>query len=360
MKVGINARTFCVPEPGGAVQTAIKTTRNLVEDPEIEPILFGHEAVAERFPDVPLDSTLYSRRSQLYGLLWERSVLPRLGANHDVDVLYCPNGNGPLRSTSYPVVMAICDVNARKGWSSGVHQLYRKLTVPRAARVADGILTISNFSREEIVEELGASPSKIAVVYLGVDRSFTDGAPPVASLPEEYVLYAGAMNPRKNVGAIVESFRRLKARTDVSHKLVLVGPENKRIFKDFEVDEREDVVLPGYLPQEELEATYANADAFLFPSFYEGFGLPPLEAMASGTPVIASNVTSLPEVLGDAAVLVDPHDVKAITTELERVLTDRSFHDELVAKGRQRADEFTWTRTARETGAILKSVANDA
>lgn len=354
MKVGINARTFSVSQPGGAVQAAMKLTRALTANASVEPVLFGHESIAERFPDTHIDDSLYIPRSQVYGLAWERSILPWLASKHDVDVLYCPNGNAPLHSISVPVVMCIHDVNAQHGWSGSIHELYRKTAVPRAATAADTITTVSLFSKEEIVNTLSIPPSKVDVVYNGVDSLFFEESSGEAfDLPDQYLLYVGAMNPRKNVRRLIEAFDRLKHRTDLPHKLVLVGPDNKHIFQSMDIEATSEVVLPGYVTQRELKFAYDNAAAFVFPSLYEGFGLPPLEAMACGTPVVASNATSLPEVLGDAAVLVDPKNTAVISDAIERVIRDEGLRRQLVEKGREQAQSFHWKRVGSDMMSIF-------
>ena len=357
MKVGVNARTFSVDEPGGAVQAAMTLTRELAARSDVDLVLFGHGSIAEEFSGVAIDDGLYPVSSQVYGLVWERSVLPRLAARHEVDVLYCPNGNGPLHEISCPVVMCVADVNAQRGLSSPVQRLYRKATVPRAATVADALVTISEFSKGEIVEVMGVSPERIRTVYYGIDPLFRSGDPgdPI-DLPEEYILFVGAMNPRKNVERLVRAFDLMKRRTDLPHELVLIGPQNKTVFRNLEIEATGDIVLPGFVSKEELKFAYDNASLFAYPSLYEGLGLPPIEAMACGTPVVSSNVTSLPEVVGDAGELVDPTDTEAITRGMERVLTDEGYRCSLVERGYDRSERFTWERAGEQASSVLRSV----
>ena len=360
MRVGINARTFSVDEPGGAVQAAMTLTKHLASRPDIDLVLFGHGSIREGFPTVPIEDDLFPVSSQVYGLVWERSVLPRLAARHGIDVLYCPNGNGPLHEISCPVVMCIADVNAQRGLSSPVQRAYRKATVPRAAAVAGALVTISEFSKGEIVEVMGVPPDKIETVYYGIDPLFrSEESDDPIDLPDEYVLFVGAMNPRKNIERLVRAFDRLKRRTDLPHELVLVGPQNKAVFRKLDVEFADGVVLPGFVSKAELKYAYDNASLFAYPSLYEGLGLPPVEAMASGTPVLASNVTSLPEVIGDAGELVDPTNVEAIARGMERVLTDRAHCDRLVQRGRERAERFTWERTTDEFVHLFENIVYD-
>jgi len=360
MRVGINARTFSVSEPGGAVQTAMRLTREFAAR-EVDLVLFGHASIDGEFPDVPVVSRGYLYDSQPFGLVWERTALPSLARKHDVDVLFCPNGNGPIHRAPIPVVMQIHDVNALEGYSSRGHQLYRRLTVPRAARLADALVTVSEFSKGEIVSHLGVDPESVHVTYNGLDETFREpGEGAAFDLPDRYVLYVGAMNPRKNLERLVRAFLRLKTADDVPQKLVMVGPAKELLFKDLSLEDSAAVLTPGYLSRDELKYAYTHADLFAYPSLYEGFGLPPLEAMACGTPVVAGTVASLPEVLGDAAEFVDPYDVDAIVDGIRRVLGDEEYAGELVGRGREKAAEYTWERTAEEVFETLRSVGRES
>ena len=358
IRVGINARTFCVDEPSGAVQMGIQTTRQFLSRPDVAPTLFGSSALTSQFDSAYLDDTLYPSCSQEYGVIWERTVLPFRARARDIDVLFCPNGNGPLHASSaYETVLHVHDVSPQRGMASSIQQAYRRATVPRAARAADLVTTDSEFSKSEIVDVVGISPEKIRVVHCGIDdlyRSADPGDP--FDLPERYVLFVGALNPRKNVSRLLQAFDQLKSTTDLPHKLVLIGPRNKKIFQNLEIEATDDVLLPGFVTERELKYAYRNADLFAYPSLYEGFGLPPVEAMACGTPVLSSTVSSLPEVIGDAGELADPTSTDAIARGMERVLCDREYRDRLVDRGRERAERFTWERTADEFIHLLEEI----
>jgi glycosyltransferase involved in cell wall biosynthesis len=229
--------------------------------------------------------------------------------------------------------------------------------VPRAASAADAVVTVSTFSKRELLDTLDVPPSAVHVVYNGIDPLFLsgdEGSP--LDLSEPYILFVGAMNPRKNVARLVEAFDRAKRRLDLPHELVLIGPTDKAIFKRIDVATTDGIVLPGFVAEAELKYVYTNADAFVYPSLYEGFGLPPLEAMACGTPVVTSNVSSLPEVVGDAAELVDPTSVATISDGIERVLTDDVYRHNLVQRGYERSETFSWERAGERTLSVLQSV----
>jgi alpha-1,3-rhamnosyl/mannosyltransferase len=177
-----------------------------------------------------------------------------------------------------------------------------------------------------------------------------------------YILYLGTLEPRKNISALLEAYSFLPKKTQASFPLILAG--GKGWLMDNLEDEirRLDIasrtVLTGYVPRKDLPALYSGAAVFVYPSLYEGFGLPPLEAMACGTPVITSNVSSFPEVVGDAGIMVDPYDVKRLRDEIERVLEDSSLRASLGSRGLARAKQFTWENCARQTLDVYKRVLN--
>ncbi|MFK5603925.1 glycosyltransferase family 4 protein [Haloferax volcanii] len=355
MKIGINARTFNVDEPDGAVQSARKITKSLSKAVNGDVILFG-DADLESDPQLP--DTVYSScfwsSSPFFGALWERVILPHLVNKSDVDVLLCPNGNAPPLGVNCPIITYVHDVNAQKEMSGTIHGLYRKYLMPLGIRNSKAIVTVSNFSKQEISRELGVREEKIHVVYNGVDEFYMqDSGSEAFDLPEEYFLYVGAMNPRKNVQGLIESYNLVK--DDVPHDLVLIGPNNKSVYKKFELaDLSERIHTPGYLPQSQLKYAYENADLFLFPSLYEGFGLPPLEAMACGTPVISSNRSALPEILGENAILIDPKSPNEIANAILQSVNDSdSPHEKLLKK---QASKFTWEQAATQLLRVVSRV----
>lgn len=358
MRIGINARTFTVDEPGGAVQTSIKHTQKLIERSDTEVILFGHESLKSSYPDATVESTFCLSDSQVCGLLWERVALPQLVKKHELDVLYCPNGNAPATRIACPVVMCIHDVNAQKGWSRGIHQLYRQLAVPRGAKVADTVVTVSEFSKQEISSNMGIDPEKIAVVHNGVDQVFfSNGNEKQMDLPDKYLLFVGSMNPRKNIRRVIHAFEAAKENDSILHELVIIGPDNKSIFKEISVDNTEDVRVLGFVTERQLKYAYTHADIFVYPSLYEGFGLPPLEAMACGTAVIGADQSALPEVLGNAAILVDPTETSEITAAISKLASNHEYRNKLAEKGLKHARTYTWEESSEMLYDVLLETA---
>jgi glycosyltransferase involved in cell wall biosynthesis len=237
-----------------------------------------------------------------------------------------------------------------------------------AARRSARILTVSEASKRDILHFLNVPPEKISVVYNGIDERFwiEPSAEEIARVRERFqldhgfVLYAGTIKPHKNLVRLIEAFAALRKGEFEELKLLIIGdeisklPALRRAVHSHKLHKH--VRFLGFLPDETLAALYRLAAVFVFPSLYEGFGLPPLEAMASGTPVVTSNVSSLPEVAGDAAVLVDPYEVGSIVDGMRRVLTDQALAAELRTKGLMRARDFSWERSVARTHEIYRLV----
>jgi glycosyltransferase involved in cell wall biosynthesis len=247
--------------------------------------------------------------------------------------------------------------------------IYARSLMWAAAKRSDRILTVSESSKRDIIHYFNVPPEKIVVVYNALDERFGTEPPPeeVARVRERYqldhgfVLYAGNIKPHKNLVRLIDAFEGLRRDGFEELKLLIIGdeiskwPALRRAVHKYKLHKH--VRFLGFLPDETLHVLYRLAAVFVFPSLYEGFGLPPLEAMASGTPVVTSNVSSLPEVAGDAAVLVDPYDAVAIKEGIQRILTDPAFAAELRAKGLQRAREFSWERSVARTREIYLETA---
>ncbi|WP_435102481.1 glycosyltransferase family 4 protein [Halarchaeum sp. P4] len=355
MKIGIAARTFTVDEPGGAVKFGKKAHDQLVSESDHEIISFGPSSLDLESTVV---STYYPDIGQFYGILWEKTLLPRLTKNHGVDVLFCPNANGFITNSSTKNIVCIHDMNSYHGYSSKLYSQYERTILPRVSEKADCIITVSEFSKGEIVNFLNVSPEKVKVVHNGVDEYFkreTTGEP--IDLPDKYILYVGALNPRKNIEGVIKSFMEFQEDFP-EYKLVLIGPRNKKVFEGYSISEDEKLVVPGYVSKGQLKTAYENADTFLFPSYYEGFGIPPLEAMACKTPVVASNTSALPEILGEAALYSSPDDHVKISNQISKSVNDQSVRESLIEKGVKKAAEYSWDECARSIVNICEIVGN--
>jgi glycosyltransferase involved in cell wall biosynthesis len=245
---------------------------------------------------------------------------------------------------------------------------YARTSITMAAKRSTRVLTVSESSKRDIRRFVDVPPSKIDVIYNSYDPRF--GVEPAADavdrvreryqLQSQFVLYAGNVKPHKNLERLIEAFHIVRSRGLDDVRLILIGDEISKYTALRRAVHRHQlhnyVRFLGYLPEETLAVMYRLAGVFVFPSLYEGFGLPPLEAMASGTPVVTSNVSSLPEVAGDAAVLVDPYSAEAIADGMYRVLTDNDLRSELRRRGPERASHFSWESSVRRVREIYGQV----
>lgn len=238
-------------------------------------------------------------------------------------------------------------------------------------RHSQQIITVSNFSRQEILDIYGSKyQDKIKVVYNGYnnklyrridDRSRIESIVKSYGIEMPYLLYVGRLERKKNTPALIEAYAIVKERNrSIRHKLVLVGDasygydEVKYIIKEYGVDD--EVIKTGWIKESDMPYIFNGASAFIFPSLYEGFGIPILQAMSCGLPVAASNTSSIPEITADAAVLFNPHNIISMAEGIESVITDEGLRNSLIAKGYQRADEFSWEKTAEHTLRILENL----
>ena len=231
----------------------------------------------------------------------------------------------------------------------------------------DAILTNSETTKRDIVDHLKISSEKIHVTHLGADEVFRpmpkEGIHPVLErhgIQQPYLLFVGTLEPRKNLETLILAFNRLKEKDHISHQLVLAGQKGwlcEPILRAIEASPyHSDILRTNYLAEGDLPALMNGAEVFVYPSFYEGFGLPVLEAMQCGTPVVTSNVSSLPEVGGDACLYVDPHSVEEIADRIRMVLTDSNLQKSMSEKGIVQAKHFSWEKCARETLRVYENL----
>jgi len=241
--------------------------------------------------------------------------------------------------------------------------------VKQSLQWTDAIITISESSKRDIVEYLQVPPDRIYVTPLAsryhVDYLTDEIIEKIDKdmdydFLQPYLLFVSTIEPRKNVTAIVSAFNFLKSKYKIPHNLILIGQKGwkyKPIFREIELSPwKENIYHLDYLSDELVALFYSRADVFVYPSHYEGFGLPVLEAMTLGAPVVSSNTSSIPEVAGDAAILIDPNDFMQLAEAVLKVISDRQFRQDLINKGKVRANLFSWENTARETLKVYRSV----
>lgn len=305
---------------------------------------------------------------ELPRLLWEQAVVPFEARRLGLDVYHSPNHVLPLALGCKSVVtvhdLAFLDrrlFNTRR-------YLYLNLLTRPSIRKANLIICISEFTKRELEASFPATRGKTRLVYQGLDERFASPptAPAVADFKRQrgldrYVIFVGAIEPRKNLARLIRAFGKTVGETGLPHELVLCGPPGwrNRAIKDAWTSSpvQKRIRFVSYVPDEDVPLWYAGAEALAFPSLAEGFGLPVLEAMACGTPVVTSDYSALPEVAGDAAVTVSPRSVRSIAEGLTRVLTDRSLAQDLSRRGLERSRAFNWETAAAETVAVYREAA---
>lgn len=330
--------------------------------------VFTHESRARGISNtLHLHRTRLPTRSPLVRVLWEQLIFPILLLGGQYDLVHSLAYVSPMLSVTTSVV-TVYDLSflVFPEYFHTLNRIYLKWGTHASARLARRVIAISESTRHDLVQLLGVPEEKIEVIPPGVeseffpngDSSVVDKFRRSKNLPDRMILFVGTREPRKNIPTLIRAFAQVKSRSKLPHKLALVGGQG---WKDESITRAleecgvaGEVVLPGYVPNDELPYWYRAADAFVYPSRYEGFGLPVLEAMASGTPVVTSRLSSLPEAAGDAALLVDPADEEELEDAIVRVVEDRELANELSAKGTERARQFTWTRAAQATADVYR------
>lgn len=319
-----------------------------------------------RMPEVERVSPV-EKMAGVRGHVWEQFRLP---VSCRGKLLWSPSNTGPLAVRNQVVTIHDVAPLDHPEWMNPRFAAWYRFLIPRLARRVKHIIVVSEFTRQRLITHSRIDPDKVTVVHCGVDARFQPqgqeaivAARTALQLPTgRYVLSVGSLEPRKNLGRLLLAWERLLPELPPDVWLVLAGARGKNlVFADVpelkQLPER--VFMSGYVPDEMLPALYAGAMAFVYPSTYEGFGLPPLEAMACGTPVLTGNRASLPEVVGDAGVMVDPFSVEDIADGLRQLLLDDALRLALVPKGLKQAAKFRWDITAQHTRAILHEAARE-
>lgn len=289
--------------------------------------------------------------------LWEQIDLPRYLKRKGNPLLISFTGCGPLNYHNQ--IITIHDVSHERypEWFSKYYYHYYHFMIPRIGRKAHAILTVSEFSKSEIVDTLGLDVNKIHVVHSNVPFQTRPSEEEIlhykpASDTEKYIIAVSSMDPRKNFVRLAEAFNRID---DKSIKLYIIGMRFKAFnTPDLQKLAGENIVLPGYIDDDALQDMYQNALLSVYPSLYEGFGLPPLESMTYGCPAIASNIPALKEISGDAAYYVNPYNVEDIANGINTLLRDEELCQELKVKGLKQITEYSWDKSAQQVYELAK------
>ena len=361
MNVAVDARNL-IGSRTGVGRYLQKLLEDFTEISDDSFFIYSHDVIVEK---IEHDRYHYKVLSG-HPLVWKQLLMPVHQLRYNYDLVFVPTYSSPV---FYPgkVLLTIHDLIFTKHpeWANWKQAVRFRAIVPKTAKFADRIIAVSEATRKDIIELTGVSSTKIDVVYLGVEdkfRSLTEDTLNIFrdkyNIRYPYILHVGSIHPRRNIKRLCQVFRRLKEEKKINHHLVLAGLDLDHTSQLSSYLELPDIHWVGYVPEEDLVGFFNAADLFIYPSLYEGFGLPVLEAMACGTPVITSNVSSLPEVAGDAALLIEPDDEEDMMRAISRILSEKSLAREMAEKGLERSKQYTWEKTSEQTLQIIQSMGS--
>lgn len=306
--------------------------------------------------------------------VWEQNMLPKACKEDKVNLLHCTSNTAPI-STKLPLVVTIHDIIYLEKWmiKEGTYyqrfgNLYRRWNVPRIAKKAQTIITVSDYERQRIIEGLHIPENRVKTVYNACGSHFTpekNEAELLAfkqkmNLPDRFVLFLGNTDPKKNLPNVMRALGLLHAKGQLDFTLVMPDFGKDHLLAMLKAQNNEHLInhimLTGYIPNKELPNLYRLAQMFLYPSLRESFGIPILEAMACGIPVITSNTSAMPEVAGEGALLIDPTQPDDIAATILNVLQNESLRNQTIAYGINRAAMFSWQKTAQQVLDIYEAV----
>ncbi|MBI3815888.1 MAG: glycosyltransferase family 4 protein [Nitrospinae bacterium] len=312
-------------------------------------------------------SPSYGFKGHICRILWEQFILPLKLFRQKPLLLYSTIAEGLFIPFVKQIITVHDIISVRFAEAYPKMKYYFRYLAPYLLKGSDAIICVSEFTRKEIFNYYDIQSNKpVYVIYEGYNKqNFYPREKGFVKRQyglEKYIFYVGDMRAHKNLERAIEAFYRLDRK---NIKFVIAGKKDPRFYpahekKVKELSLQEDVIFLDYVPQEYLPNLYSEAEAFIFPSLYEGFGLPPLEAMACGCPVVASKIASLPEVCGDAACYIDPYNIESIAEGINRVITDKALQESLRIKGLERAKIFSWEKSAKEHLNVFEDVLNKA
>ena len=373
MRIAVNTRFLLHDKlEGVGIVTDEVMKRMVTSHPEDEFDYYFDRKYDKRFVQSPnIHPHVYPPVTRLPFLirLWLNQPVRRNVTKNKADVFFSPDGFIPL-GMPVPKVSMFHDVaylRYPEYLQPRIRKFYAKW-IPRYLAYTQHIITVSEFSKSELIDGYKVHPDKISVVYNGI----TDAYKPLNNVQQDetrnkytqgrpYFVFLGALHPRKNVLTLVKAFDHFKSYNSSDVQLILAGRDawhNKDLFETIEKSPfKKEIHLPGYVRTDDAVPLVASASAMIYPSIYEGFGLPVVEAMACGVPVICSNVSSLPEVAGNAALQFDPMDVEQLSQHMRSVITDQPLRGKLIQRGNERSMDFSWDKAAENIYSILKQVA---
>lgn len=376
MKIGIEGQRLFREKKHGMDMVALEVIRNLQKiDTKNEYVIFLKPDLDNACLQESTNLKIVELKGGPYPS-WEQFALPRAAKAEGCDILHCTSNTAPV-FTSIPTVITLHDIIYLEGIKMNkgggtlyqrMGNIYRKWNVPKVIKKAHKIITVSYYEKKKIDKHFGFGDKKVDVVYNGVGEHFRkiknkselENIRQKYKLPERFLFFLGNTDPKKNTANVLKAYAHYLSKNNPIPLVMLdFGEEKLKSILDSigKPEIRKHIHLTGYIINSDLPAIYNLCDVFLYPSLRESFGIPILEAMASGAPVITSNTASMPEVAGDAAYIVDPKKPESISLGIYRLLTNQSLRDKNIEKGYKRAQEFSWNNTARQTLEIYNQLS---
>lgn len=351
MEIYINAR-FLTQKTTGVQRFAIEVSKHLkLLLPDLK-FVSPKNIIQKELADYFNVETFGSFSSHL----WEQVELPIFLKNKNSPLLINFGNTAPLTYKNQLVSIHDLSFIVNPKWFSKSFALFYSFVIPRIAKKSLRVITVSENSKKDIIEKVGIKESKIDVLYCDVPAEFKQNNQKSTNIYGEYILAVSSLDPRKNFGRLIEAFNKLSL---PNIKLVIVGSVNN-VFSDVNIkkliQDNQLITFTGYVDQEELPGLYKNAKLFIYPSLYEGFGIPPLEAMICGCPTIVANVASLPEICGEASYYVDPYSIDDISQGMKELTSNESLRQELIVKGYVRVSHFNWESSAKQLVNIIENI----
>ncbi len=379
MKIGIEGQRLFRVKKHGMDMVALELIRNLQQiDTVNEYFIFvkpdedkGCLSETPNFHIIELEGGPYPT--------WEQYALPNAAAKYGCDLLHCTSNTAPVYG-KIPLVVTLHDIIylesvaiLKKGgtWYQKFGNMYRRFVVPRVVSKSKKIITVSYFERDRIRNFFGfpQSDNRLVAIYNGVsthfkpvtDQNELERVRQKYSLPSQYAFFLGNTDPKKNTRGVLQAFAQFLKESDIPLKLVMLDYEKSALtalLQEIGAPHLLDHIhLTGYVVNTDLPSIYAQAAIFLYPSLRESFGIPMLEAMRCGVPVITSNTSSMPEVSGGAALIIDPFKPEEITAAMKQILSDEMLRKELITKGLSQSDKFSWRAMAEEVLKLYHTIA---
>jgi len=373
MKIGIDIRTLLDARPSGVSEYVLNLLKEMFKlDTANEYRLFyncfGDCPNLPEFKQANVKLIKYNYPNKVLNyLLFKIFNYPKLDKDLAVDVFFMPHLNFIGLSVGAKSLLTVHDLSFLKYpefFSARKNFWHRLVKAKKLLKRFSLVIAVSENTKRDIMELGGINPDKVKVIYSGVGEEYkklplinyqfsVKRVRDKYNLPERFILYLGTIEPRKNVDGIIRAYNQLRVMSCElrDYKLIIAGArgwKSENIYREWDKSAfKNDIKFLGYVEPDDKIYLYNLASVFIYPSFYEGFGFPPLEAMACGVPVVASFASSLPEVVGDAALMVDPYNINDLAGALEKVLVDENLKNKLIARGLEQAKKFSWRETAR-------------